>query len=555
MSSADDIADVDAVVIGAGVVGLACAYALANAGRDVLVLETARHIGGGISSRNSEVIHAGIYYPTNSLRHRLCIHGRRRLYPYLASRNVAHNKCGKLIVATSEREEAEIAGIYRRAVENRVEGVKLISGAQARALEPNLNARAALVSPETGIVDSHGLMRALLGDIERAGGAIAYEAPVLGGEVLSDGRILLEIGGPSPMRIAAQSVVNAAGLDATRVARAIAGVPAQSIPQLTLAKGSYFGASGAPAFQRLIYPAPVDGGLGVHLTLDLAGRMRFGPDVEWLDARDPGEVDYAVDPARAESFYEAIRRYWPALKDGALTPDYAGCRPKLSGKGEGAADFRIDGAEAHGVKNLVNLFGIESPGLTSSLAIGEQALARLEGNAPHAALKPTLFLDRDGTLNVEIGYAHKPEDFAWVPGAIDAVKMANARGWLAIVVTNQAGIGRGLYDEAAMQAFNAHMNEELARENAHIDALYFAPHHAEASDARYRHPDHPDRKPNPGMLLRAMREHPIDPLRALMVGDSDKDLEAAANAGLPALQYKQGDLHAQIDNAVAGLRW
>jgi len=553
--SADAHTEADAVVIGAGVVGLACAFALANAGRDVLILEAARDIGGGISSRNSEVIHAGLYYPTNSLRHRLCVHGRRRLYSYLASRNVAHKKCGKLVVATNEREEAEIAAIYRRAVENRVEGVALISGAEARALEPNLNACAALVSPETGIVDSHGLMRAFLGDIERAGGAIAYDAPVIAGEILSDGRVLLETGGACPMRVVAQSVVNAAGLDATRVARAIRGVPAHTIPQLTLAKGSYFGAAGAPAFQRLIYPAPVDGGLGVHLTLDLAGRMRFGPDVEWLETREPSDVDYAVDPARGESFYEAIRRYWPALKDGALTPDYSGCRPKLTGKGEGAADFRIDGAETHGVKNLVNLFGIESPGLTSSLAIGEQALTRLEGHAPPATLKPTLFLDRDGTLNTEIGYAHKPEDLAWIPGAIEAVKMANARGWLAIVVTNQAGIGRGYYDEAAMHAFNARMNEELARENAQINALYFAPHHESSKEARYRHPDHPDRKPNPGMLLRAIREHPVDPLRALMVGDSDTDIAAAANAGLPALHYKHGDLHTQIDNVVAGLNW
>lgn len=361
-----DIYHIDCLVIGAGAVGLACAAEMARRGHEVLVAEATPLIGSGTSSRNSEVIHGGMYYATGSLKHRMCVEGRRKLYDYLASRNVAHKKCGKLIVATSDAEIAKIEAIDRLARANGVENMQLLSAAEAKALEPNLACTAALLSPETGILDSHGYMLALQGDIEAAGGAIALEAPVIGGEATGDG-FVIRIGGASPATIHCRMLINSAGLYAQRVAGLIDGVPAP--PPLTLAKGSYFGCAGKPAFRHLIYPAPVDGGLGVHLTLDLGGRMKFGPDVEWLDERDPDRVDYTVDLRRAEAFYAVIRRYWPALPDGALTPDYAGCRPKLSGPGEPAADFRIEGPAAHGLAGLVNLYGIESPGLTSSLAI------------------------------------------------------------------------------------------------------------------------------------------------------------------------------------------
>jgi len=367
----------DCIVIGAGAVGLACAADLARRGREVLVLEATRSIGSGTSSRNSEVIHAGLYYPTGSLKHRLCVAGRRKLYAYLAERGVAHQKRGKLVVATAPEEEAQIAALYRRAIANEVENVSLLTGAEARALEPNLNCVSALLSAETGILDSHGYMRALAGELEAMGGAIAFNAPVLRGAVTGEG-FEIEVGGENPAHVHCNALLNAAGLDAQRIARSIEGMPPEHIPPLTLAKGSYFGCAGRPAFTRLIYPAPVDGGLGVHLTLDLAGRMRFGPDVEWLAHADPAQVDYSVNLARADSFYAAIRRYWPSLPDNALTPDYAGCRPKLSRRGEPAADFRIDGAETHGLAGLVNLFGIESPGLTSSLAIAELVADKAE---------------------------------------------------------------------------------------------------------------------------------------------------------------------------------
>jgi L-2-hydroxyglutarate oxidase LhgO len=370
--------EIDAVVAGAGAVGLACAAALARAGLEVLVIEAADAIGTGSSSRNSEVVHAGIYYPTGSLKHRLCVAGRRMLYQYMAARGVAHAKCGKLIVATQASELSQIETLAGRAWANGVENLRLIDGAKARALEPQLNAIAAVLSCETGVMDSHGLMLALVGEIEDHGGAISFATPILGGELRPGGGVALRTGGAEPAILNAALFVNAAGHGALTLAHAIEGYPAHLIPKGFLAKGSYFGCAGKPAFSHLIYPAPVDGGLGVHLTLDLAGRMRFGPDVEWLDHADPARVDYSVDIARAAGFYAAIRAYWPGLPDGALTPDYAGLRPKISGPGQTAADFRIDGPELHGHPGLVHLFGIESPGLTSCLALAAEVSARLD---------------------------------------------------------------------------------------------------------------------------------------------------------------------------------
>jgi L-2-hydroxyglutarate oxidase LhgO len=365
-----------AIVIGAGVVGLACARALALAGHDVIVIEAADAIGTGTSSRNSEVIHGGMYYPTGSLKAALCIEGRRLLYAFCDSHGVPYRKCGKLIVATSEAETRKIEAIHAQGLANGVEGLSLIMGAEAAALEPNLRCKAALLSAETGTLDSHALMLALQGDLEDAGGMIAFETPVE--RIIRAGEgWRVDFGGREAGRIAAALVVNAAGLRAWDVARTVDALPLASVPRRMLAKGNYFACAGRPAFTRLIYPAPVDGGLGVHLTLDLAGRMKFGPDVEWLGDVAPEGIDYRVNPARGDSFYAAIRTYWPDLPDGALAADYSGVRPKLSGPGEPAADFMIQGPGAHGLTGLVNLYGIESPGLTSSLAIAERVVAEL----------------------------------------------------------------------------------------------------------------------------------------------------------------------------------
>jgi len=367
---------VDTLVVGAGVVGLACAAALAKQGRDVLVVEAEKAIGVHTSSRNSEVIHAGIYYPNGSLKHEMCVEGRRLLYPYLEARGVAHRRCGKLIVATSEDQNAKVEAIHAQALKNGVEGMEMLTAAQAQALEPELRCTMATRSRETGIIDSHGLMVSLWGELEDFGGVIAFDSPATGARALSRGGFEVEIGGPNPARVRCDRFVNAGGLTAVRLAETTSGLE-RAPPVLRLAKGSYFGYAGRPVFSSLIYPAPVDGGLGVHVTLDLAGRMRFGPDVEWLSHDNPDAIDYAVDLNRADGFYEAVRRYWPGLPDGSLTADYSGCRAKLSGPGETAADFRIDGAEAHGREGLVELFGIESPGLTSSLAIGRRVAALL----------------------------------------------------------------------------------------------------------------------------------------------------------------------------------
>ena len=362
--------NIDCAVIGAGVIGLAAARGLALAGREVVVLEAAEAIGTGISARNSEVIHAGIYYARDSLKARFCVAGRDMLYRYCAERGVAHRRCGKLIVAASAGELARLDGIAAAAAANGVGDLRVLDEAGATALEPALACAGALHSPSTGILDSHALMLALLGDAQDRGAALALNSPVTGGAV-RDGRIALEVGGDEPMRLVCRGVVNSAGLAAQAVASGLAGLAADTIPAQYLAKGNYFTLAGRAPFDRLIYPVPEPGGLGVHFSVDLAGQAKFGPDVEPLDS-----IDYEVDPARAEGFYAAIRKYWPDLPDGALRPGYAGVRPKLAPAGAPPADFHVQGPRQHGAPGLVNLYGIESPGLTSSLAIAD-AVAQL----------------------------------------------------------------------------------------------------------------------------------------------------------------------------------
>ena len=359
------------LVIGAGVVGLAVARAAARKGHDVVVAEAANAIGTGISSRNSEVIHGGMYYATGTLRGRHCVAGRRMLYDFCAAHGVPHRKCGKLVVATNEVELEKIHATEAQGKINGVEGLDLLGANAARTLEPELSCIGALHSPETGIIDSHRYMLALRGDLEDAGGAIAFNTPVQGA-VRKSGQWQVVFGG-SGGAFAFDAVVNCAGLGAQAVARAMEDYPATRVPRLVLGKGNYFSFAGKPAFTRLIYPTPIVGGLGVHVTLDLAGRMRFGPDVEWVDSEN-----YDVNPARAELFYARIRTYWPGLPDGSLAPDYSGIRPKLTGPGEPQADFLIDTPAQHGLPGLVQMFGIESPGLTSSLSLGEEVAGYLD---------------------------------------------------------------------------------------------------------------------------------------------------------------------------------
>jgi L-2-hydroxyglutarate oxidase LhgO len=356
------------LVVGAGVIGLAVARQAALAGHDVTVAEVTGGIANGVSSRNSEVIHGGLYYPTNSKRALHCVRGRRMLYEFCASHGVAHKKCGKLVVATNEAELAKVETIKAQAEANGVENTEMIGGNAARAMEAELSCIGALWSPETGIIDSHGYMLALEGDLEDRGGMIAFETPV---ERLSykAPHWQVRFGGRDAGMVEFDAVVNAAGLGAQPLARRIDGYPAGKVPRLILGKGNYFGFAGRPVFSRLIYPTPIDGGLGVHVTLDLAGRMRFGPDVEWIDAEN-----YSVDPRRADAFYARIRGYWPGLPADSLVPDYCGIRPKLTGPGEPAADFMIAAEPDHGMPRLVNLFGIESPGLTSSLSLAEEVV-------------------------------------------------------------------------------------------------------------------------------------------------------------------------------------
>ncbi|MGQ0677166.1 MAG: NAD(P)/FAD-dependent oxidoreductase [Rhodospirillales bacterium] len=359
---------VECAVIGAGVVGLAVARALALRGREVVVLDAAEGIGTQTSSRNSEVIHAGIYYPTGSLKALLCVAGRRALYAYCADRGVPYRDCGKLIVACAEDEKPGLEKLKAQAMANGVGDLEWLEPREVSKLEPAVRSFGALLSPSTGIVDSHAFMLSLQGEAEAHGAMIAFLSPVLGGRVAGDG-VELEVGGAQATRLECRAVVNSAGNDAPVVAGSLQGFPAQAVPRRYFCKGNYFTLTGVRApFSRLIYPAPEKAGLGVHVTLDMGGQAKFGPDVEWVD--DPGNLD--VDPKRAERFYAAIRRYWPGLPDGALSPGYAGMRPKLQAPGEPAQDFAIQGPREHGVKGLVNLYGIESPGLTASLAIADR---------------------------------------------------------------------------------------------------------------------------------------------------------------------------------------
>lgn len=365
--------EADVVVIGAGAVGLSCARALALKGREVLVLEAAGAIATETSSRNSEVIHAGLYYPTGSLKAQLCVSGRRQLYEYCARRGVEAHRCGKLVVAVDDEEAAATPALLKRALDNGVEDTRMVDGAEARRLEPALNPeiRVAIHSEVSGLFDSHGYFLALQGEFEDRGGAIAFDAPVKRGAVTTDG-IEIETGGANPTRIKARTVVNSAGHYALPIARRIEGGPLYGGMKMWWVKGSYFVATGRAAFARLIYPMHSQASQGLHLAIDLGGRTRLGPDAEWLPQGTEPPFDYVVDPARAAMFYQSARRYWPGLKDGALSPDYSGVRPKIVGPGQPSGDFIIDGPQSHGVPGLVNLIGIESPGLTSSLAIGEK---------------------------------------------------------------------------------------------------------------------------------------------------------------------------------------
>lgn len=366
------MSDIDCLVIGAGVVGLAVARELALAGREVVIAEAAEGIGTQTSARNSEVIHAGIYYPPGSLKARVCVEGRKALYRYLEERGLPHKACGKLIVATSEAQKPALETIMARAQASGVDSLRWLSGSEAKAMEPEVRCEIALLSPETGVVDSHALMLSLLGECEAAGGSLALNTPITGWRREAEG-FSVDFGGTEPTTYTVRTVVNSAGHGAPKLLGLFDGFPAEHVPAQHYAKGNYFALTGRQPFTHLVYPVPEAAGLGIHATIDMGGRVKFGPDVEWVES----DQDLVVDPARAEKFYAAIRTYWPALPDGALVADYAGIRPKLHGPTEPMPDFRIDGPEVHGVANLVNLLGIESPGLTSSLAIADMVVEKL----------------------------------------------------------------------------------------------------------------------------------------------------------------------------------
>ena len=357
---------VECVVVGAGVVGLAVARQLARSGREVILIEAAEMIGTETSSRNSEVIHAGIYYPTGSLKARTCVTGKHLLYAYCAEHGVPHQRCGKLIVATTDEQIPTLEQIKAKAEANQVGDLAWLSREEVRELEPEVSCVRALLSPSTGIIDSHSLMLAFQGDAEDQGCMLAFNAPLLRGRA-TDAGIELEVGGEAEMQLLADVVVNSAGLHAPTLAAKIEGLDPELIPTPYFAKGNYYMLAGARPFKHLVYPVPEQAGLGIHVTVDLGGQVRFGPDVEWIDG-----VDYDVDPKRADVFYDAIRKYYPGLKDGSIEPGYAGIRPKIGPKGAPAADFIVQGPETHGIQGLVNLFAIESPGLTSALALAEE---------------------------------------------------------------------------------------------------------------------------------------------------------------------------------------
>ena len=367
---------IDTVVIGAGVVGLAIGRAFARAGREVLIIERANMIGTGTSSRNSEVIHAGIYYPTHLLKRRLCVEGKAMLYAFCDEYGVPHLRCGKLILATSAAELPKLDALLAQAHANGVNDLTRLAPREVAALEPQVRCEAALLSPSSGVVDSHALMLALQGDAERHGAMCVFNTPVESGAAARDG-IVLHTGGAASMTVLANAVVNSAGLWAQRVALSIDGVPRTTVPPLHMGKGNYYMLPGRSPFSRLVYPMPIAGGLGVHVTIDMGGQARFGPDVEWLDGDDPATIDYRVDPRRADVFYEAVRRYWPQLPDGALLPGYSGVRPKVERPGGGDTDFIVTTEREHGMRGLVHLFGVESPGLTASLALAQHVYALL----------------------------------------------------------------------------------------------------------------------------------------------------------------------------------
>ena len=374
---------VDCVVIGAGVIGLAVAREMALQGRETILLEREAAFGTISSARNSEVIHAGIYYPKDSLKAKLCVAGNRLLYEYCHSHQVATKPYGKLIVASDETQVDALQAILYKAQNNGVPEIKMLSGVEAKALEPNLKCSAAILSSSTGIVDSHGYMLSLLGGFEDAGGMIAYQSPLISAKPVGQnaaGGFELEIGGDDGMRIQTRWLINCAGMSAPAVAQQIEGLISNQVPKAYFAKGNYFSLSGKSPFSHLIYPIPEPGGLGVHLTLDMGGQAKFGPDVEWLDIEQEGQIDYTVDPRRSEGFYEAVRRYWPDLKDGSLQPDYSGVRAKIVPPNAPAGDFYFDGPEQHGLQGLFNLYGFESPGLTSSLAIAKHLEAKIKSS-------------------------------------------------------------------------------------------------------------------------------------------------------------------------------
>jgi len=364
--------DFDAVVVGAGAVGLASGYALSRRGLSIVVLEKETGIGQGVSSRNSEVVHGGLYYPTGSLRATLCVQGRRLLYAFLEQHHIPYDRCGKLVVASQPEDVPRLEAILGQAHRNNVEDMEELTGAQARALEPELRVEAALLSPQSGVFDSHGYMLALQGEIEDHGGSVVLSTPFAGAAPLPAGGFSVRTGGAEPAELTCRYLVISGGLGAQGAAAAIEGYPDEDIPELHYGKGVYFLLNGKAPFQRLIYPPPIPGALGTHYRRDLGGQARFGPDLHYVD-----EIDYSVDPGLADEFYAKVRTFWPGLPAGALAPDYAGIRPKIHGPGEAQPDFRIDGAEIHALEGLVALFGIESPGLTSSLAIGETVAARL----------------------------------------------------------------------------------------------------------------------------------------------------------------------------------